>query len=392
MFWQKVIGFILPVLGGYGQYDYTGSSTSNQTLHYRYNSTHGLNNSTIDEVFQLHRALVEIPSVTLYELEVGQVLEAYLTSRGLTVDRQQVSEDRFNLLAYKGAVNETRVLLVSHIDTVPPFFNYSLSEDGYQIYGRGSVDDKASVVAQTFAFLELLDTLAEGGVSILFDVGEEAGGAGINYIEANIDYHWDTVIFGEPTELKLGVGHKGVYGGSLKVNGLAAHSGYPELGIDANGILIDILSNLRGIEWPSDELLGNTTLNIGVIEGGAAANVISANASAQLLFRVTNGIDLIDALVQDAIDRTGHSDRVEFTGTHKLPPVYFDYNVEGFESIVLAYGTDAFGLAKNQIPHKLLYGPGTIHVAHSATEHISTDDLLEAVQGYKSLIKWALEQ
>lgn len=84
-----------------------------------------------------------------------------------------------------------------------------------------------------------------------------------------------------------------------------AHSGCLGLGNGADGILIDILSNLRGIEWPSDDLLRNTTLTIGVIEGGAASNVISTNTSEQLLFRVTNGIDLIDSLVQDAIDKTG---------------------------------------------------------------------------------------
>jgi acetylornithine deacetylase len=243
------------------------------------------------------------------------------------------------------------------------------------------------------AFLELVDELEDGEVSLLFDVGEEYGGDGIRYVENEVDYHWETVIFGEPTELKLGVGHKGGYGGVINVTGLASHSGYPELGIDANSILIDVLTKLKNLDLPSDELLGNSSLNIGLIEGGVAGNVISPHASASLLFRVTGALDQFPSLVKQAIKETEYASHVDYVEYEfKEGPVFFEYQIPGFQSIVLGYGTNAFTLKKNKIPHKILYGPGTIHVAHGPNEHVTTDDLIEAVQGYKKLIKWSLEQ
>lgn len=375
---QRVLSYLLPA--------------ATHQYNYSYNST-ALPEDQVTLLFDLHRALVSTPSVSYSESHAGHLLSRFLKGQGLTVDHQPVGEDRFNILAYKGLANDTKVVLTSHIDTVPPFFGYQVTQDGTQIYGRGSVDDKASVAAQTVAFLSLFESLEEGQVALLFDVGEEHGGDGIRWVEENIDYQWNTVIFGEPTELKLGVGHKGGFTGVVNVTGRASHSGYPELGIDANSILIDVLASIKAIEWPSDELLGPSTVNIGKLEGGVAANVISPHAEAHVLVRVSGELESLEGLINDAINSTGHGVHVEFGSSgFAHGPVFFDYKIPGFESIVLGYGTDAFALEKNAVKHKILYGPGTIHVAHGPEEHISTDELISAVQGYKDLIKWALEQ
>lgn len=363
-----------------------------QTIDYTYTPTNEVSLSKINQLFELHKILVSTPSVSFYEKDVSFILANYLKNEGLNVDFQKINHKRYNILAYKGTQNDTKVLLTSHIDTVPPFFPYSLSEDGKKIYGRGSTDAKGSVAAQIITFLDLLqhEEIKEGDLSLLFVVGEENSGDGMKFIESNIDYKWETVILGEPTENKLGIGHKGVFGGVVKVNGLASHSGYPELGINANTILIDFLSKLLKEPLPSDVLLGESTLNIGQINGGVAANVIPAYAEAHISFRVSSNLEYFQKLVSKIISNSDYSDKIEFYFTNGNDPVFFNYEIEGFESIVLGYGTDAFSLKKRQFKNKILYGPGSIHVAHGAGEFVETDDLIKAVVDYKKLIRYAL--
>lgn len=361
---------------------------------YKYSSSHGLSQATINELFKLHKLLVSSESVSGHEYEVGHKLTAYLLSKGLTVDHQIVdTKGRFNILAYKGSVNETEVLLTSHIDTVPPYFPYSVSEDGTKIYGRGATDAKASVASQVIAFLEILDSLEDGQVSLLFDVGEESGGDGFRYVANEIEYRWDSIIYGEPTENKLGVGHKGIYHGTVEVLGLSAHSGYPELGVDANKILVDFLSILGKQSFPSNDLLGKSFLNYGLIKGGVAGNVVSPTAEAIIAFRVPQDLGAYPKIIDSAIAKTPGGEHIRFTeGKIPIEPVLFEYDIPGFDSIVLGYGTDASALVDSPPKHSILYGPGSIHVAHGAGEFVSTDDLIEAVDGYKRLVQFSLKR
>src|SRR5690606_17954531 len=156
----------------------------------------------------LHKSLVEIPSVTGDENAVSAWLAEYLISKNFTVETQVVGKDgRENIFAYVGKTRATRVLLTSHIDVVPPYIPYK--ETINAIYGRGSSDAKASVAAQIVAVEELLaeKKIQEGDAALLFVVGEETTADGMR--KANdLDVEWESVIFGEPTELKLAVGHK----------------------------------------------------------------------------------------------------------------------------------------------------------------------------------------
>lgn len=192
-------------------------------------------------LYSLHRNLVNIQSVSGNEHEVGAFLESYLKDHNHTVERQYVKSEpaaswhplskkddrRFNILAYPGSKRSTRILLSSHIDTVPPFYGYELREHD-QIWGRGSVDAKACVAAQIQALHELLSAkdLSPEDASLLFVVGEETGGDGMIAVN-KLDMEWETVIFGEPTELKLASGHKGILILAVTAHGKAGHSGYP---------------------------------------------------------------------------------------------------------------------------------------------------------------------
>ena len=372
----------------------------------------------------LHRALVEIESISGNEFKVGQYLHSYLTAHNFTVERQRVDplvssveSSRFNLLAYSGDKNGARVLLSSHIDTVPPYSPYERLKQN-QIWGRGSVDAKGCVATQIQAVQELLAAgeIAEKDVALLFVVGEEIGGDGMRKANDR-GLSWDTVIFGEPTELKLASGHKGNLGFNIKATGKAGHSGYPWLGENANSMLIPALAALDNMELPSSKKYGNTTLNIGKMEGGVAGNVIAETAKAQIQIRIANGsADKIKEIVVDAINKV--DDRLEISFLSEgYGPVDIDTDIEGlnprfnhlsihlfnslprnyahlpfrhlgFDTIVVNYGTDIpnlYGTYK-----KYLYGPGSILVAHSDHEHLTEEDLFAAVKGYKKLILAAL--
>lgn len=159
-------------------------------------------------LLDLHRNLVEIPSVTGSEHNVSHYLCNYLQDHGFNVELQPVLNGRENVLAYIGGSRETRILVTSHIDTVPPFIPYERRGD--QIWGRGSADAKGSVAAQISAVQQLHDAqnISEGDVALLFVVGEERDGHGMKAAN-DLGLTWESVIFGEPTELKLATGHKG---------------------------------------------------------------------------------------------------------------------------------------------------------------------------------------
>lgn len=318
---------------------------------------------------------------------MSSFVESYLKKHGFTVEVFELEEPgRKNIYAYPGENRETKVLLTSHIDTVPPFFGYSV-KDG-NIYGRGSVDAKACVAAQTIALEELLESgdVGKDDVSLLFVVDEEVEGAGMRYVSDHIGYKgWDAVVFGEPTEGKLGVGHKGIAVFDIHVEGKASHSGYPELGINANTILIGALSEFLQHEWPSSDLLGPSTINVGSMNGGVAANVIPADASAKLAIRIAADPDRVESGIRSIVDRTEH---LSLDSLYIVPPQYIDYEVPGFDTIVLKYSTDIGNLSGNF--KRYLYGPGSILVAHSANEHVAIDELSQAVDDYKRLVKHLL--
>ena len=360
----------------------------------------------LESLLALHKNLIEIPSISRDEHKVGQWLAEYLEGQGFTVGSHPISSDppRENIFAYLGSSNKTRTLISSHIDTVPPFWPYERRGD--EIWGRGSVDAKGSVATQIKAVESLIASgdVKEGDVGLLFVVGEEITGDGMLAIN-DWGMTWEAVIFGEPTELKLASGHKGITSVKVKAHGKAGHSGYPELGRSANHMIIPALAKLLEVEWPSSEKYGNTTCNIGRVEGGVAQNVIAEEAYALISIRIAADKELVETKAREALLGATPDLELEF-GVGGYNPVPLDHDVDGefssiynfedpnitltgFDTIVVNYGTD--------VPHlhgdhkKYLYGPGSILLAHSDHEHISIADLQEAVEGYKKLLLHALK-
>jgi len=289
--------------------------------------------SSTSSLLKLHKGLVEHESITGNEHNVAKYLISCLKDKNFTVEVQAVDPyqgsktPRENIYAYIGKQRKTKVLVSSHIDTVPPFWPYERRGD--EIWGRGSVDAKGSVATQITAVEELLAAgkLDHGDVSLLFVVGEEDGGDGMKRAN-DLGLAWDTVIFGEPTELKLASGHKGVMSLNIVAKGKAGHSGYPELGKSANAMLIPALNLLLNAELPYSEKYGNTTLNIGRMEGGVAGNVIAEDASAKITIRIADGSPpVIEKIISGTL--LGADEELDVTFSGGYGPVYIDSDVPG---------------------------------------------------------------
>ncbi|HKG21233.1 MAG TPA: peptidase dimerization domain-containing protein, partial [Blastocatellia bacterium] len=185
------------------------------------------------------------------------------------------------------------------------------------------------------------------------------------------------LINGEPTESKLALGSKGALRALIRTTGRAAHSAYPHMGESAIDKLLDILGDLRRAPFPSDQTLGATTLNIGMIKGGVAANVIPPEAEAELMLRVVTGTPELKRMMGEIL--AGRGD-IEYT--FACDPVRAE-SLAGFETAVVAFTTDIPLLTRWGKP--LLFGPGSILDAHTAHEKISKRELANAVEAYASM-------
>ena len=324
------------------------------------------------DLFALTRQLVDIESISGHEKNVALFLGNYLRKLGAQVELEEAEPDRPNVLACWGKPD---VVLSTHLDTVPPFF--PSREDDEFLYGRGACDAKGILAAQVEAASRLH---AEGvpDVGLLFLVGEERNSAGAvasNQKPRGSRY----LINGEPTENRLAVGTKGVLRLELAAKGRMAHSAYPELGESATEKLVEALYRLRAMKLPEDELLGKTTYNIGILQGGIAPNVIPDSAHAEVMYRIVGPADELQQAVEQAVGSL-----VTVTRVLHIPPVRLG-RINGLETTVVAFSTDIPSLTNWGQP--FLLGPGSIRVAHTEHERIAKQELVQAVEIYVKMVK-----
>jgi acetylornithine deacetylase len=328
-------------------------------------------------VFELTRALVDIDSTTEHESAVGSYLLDYLSRlaerTGGRTERMEVDVDRFNVLAWWG---KPLVTLSTHMDTVPPFF--PSREDAQFIWGRGACDAKGLIAAMVMAAEELLAS-GTRDFALLFVVGEERNSAGA-LVAAKASRGSRYLINGEPTESKLALASKGALRLEVIAKGKMAHSAYPELGESAIEALLDALEAMRKVPLPEDPLLGRCTMNIGTISGGRAPNVIPDAAKAEVFVRLVSDAQPI----REAL-RAAAGNRVQIEEVLCIPAVRFA-QVDGLPTSVVSFATDVpvFGKTWGE---PLLFGPGSIHVAHTTEERIAKDELADAVQTYAQLVR-----
>ena len=328
----------------------------------------------------LTRQLVDIESITGNEAAVGNYLYGELSRLGYQMKKMPVEADRFNVYATSPDHPEPAVVFSTHMDTVPPFI--ASSEDAGCIYGRGSCDAKGIIAAQIAA----AERLRQLGiyVGLLFVVGEERDSLGAhlaNEFAAN-GYKRSFLVNGEPTENRLALASKGTLRVEVTANGRMAHSAYPELGDSAIDKLIPALARLRAMPLPSEPEVGPCTLNIGLIEGGRAPNVIPDYAHADLLYRLVGpSKDLRRQIAETA------GDQVQVTFPLELPFLRLR-TVDGLPTMIAAFTTDIPKLTNWGEP--LLIGPGSIHVAHTDGEYIEKRQLHESIDLYCTIAKQLL--
>ena len=329
------------------------------------------------DIFELTRALVDIESITNHEEPVGRFLEGVLAPMAERwsgrVELAKVAEGRYNVFAHWG---EPVVTLSTHMDTVPPFF--ASREDDEHIWGRGSADAKGIIASMIGAAEGLLES-GTRNFGLLFVVGEERNSAGA-YAAAKSPRGSRFLVNGEPTENKLALASKGVLRYEIRAEGRLAHSEYPELGESAIEKLIDAQEEIRRNRLPHDELLGPCTLNIGVISGGRAPNVIPDAAMAEIAIRLVGD----PAPVRHAVTQAAAA-RAEAREILCIPALQLE-SLPGFETSVVAYTTDipAFGTNWGK---PLLLGPGNIHLAHTSEERVPKRELAAAAGIYQRLVR-----
>ena len=333
----------------------------------------------------LARSLVDIDSTTGREGEAGRFLAAYLRQIGYTVTEQAVDASRFNVIATCGATSGTTgrppsIVFSTHVDCVPPFFPSRI--EGGRLYGRGACDAKGIIAAQVAAADRLRRT-GETRVGLLFVVGEERGSDGAFLANEAANGSSRFLINGEPTDNRLGLATRGILRLKLRSTGRAAHSSFPELGESAIDKLIDALVMLRTIELPTDPVLGRTHYAVGLIAGGVAPNVISPSAEAEVMFRTVSAGDVIRRAM-GALE-----EYVQIEHLLEVPPVRLA-TVPGFDTAVFPYTTDIPFLARWGEP--LLFGPGSIHSAHTSDESVSVAELSAAVDHYVTIATQLLER
>ncbi len=331
----------------------------------------------MSDVVALAADMMSIPSVSGNEGPVVDFVTRWLVPRGWNVNLQQVTPGRANIWATRG---RGTVTLSTHLDTVPPFVPPRL--EGDHLYGRGACDAKG-IAASMLIAADDFATAGENRIDLLFVVGEEKnsdGARAANQLTPTSKF----LVNGEPTESRLASGAKGSLRVTLRIHGREAHSAYPHLGKSAIEPMLALLPSVRDLRLPKDAELGDTTVNIGTIRGGSEANIIPAIAESELMFRLVGPVEPMKKTIEEWV---GNRAEIEY-GSH-IPTQRF-HIVPGFEIAPMAYTSDIPLLSRWGTP--LLFGPGSIHVAHTPNEHVSTTELRASVEAYRRIISHLLQQ
>jgi acetylornithine deacetylase len=329
----------------------------------------------MSDVVALATELLSVESTTGRERDAVDFAARWLVERGWNVSLQEVEPGRSNVWATRRGGGVT---LSTHLDTVPPYVPPRL--EGNRLYGRGSSDAKGIAAAMMIAAQRLAD-VGEERVDLLFVVGEEKGSPGAraaNRLPATSRF----LVNGEPTESKLASGCKGAQRVIVRVRGREAHSAYAHLGSSALDPLLEMLPQLRDLVLPADPVLGETTYNIGVLRAGTEANIVPGLAEAEIMIRLVGDV----APVKQAFSEWAGSRAELIWGSH-IPAQYF-HVLNGFEVVPVAYTSDIPLLDRWGTP--LLFGPGSIHVAHTPIEYVDVVELEASVGAYERIVRTLL--
>lgn len=332
--------------------------------------------------------MLNIDSTSSKEKELSSFLAERLASDDCDVQRFDVGDGTENLLFSWGKPD---IVFCSHLDTVPPYFvgDIDFSSDDVRICGRGTCDAKGQIFAMYLACKELA-TQGKHGFGLLLLSGEETGSYGAKAFK-NRHPGGRYVIVGEPTDNCMATASKGTKSFELTFTGKAFHSGYPQYGESAVMYFNEFLNALGDFIFPKDDVLGETTWNIGKLVSDNPQNIMSEKLTCRLYFRTTFAsdaivTDLMNNIVGDNAKYKFGDERVaqwqkrlEIKAFGGDTPMRYT-TLEGFPTKAVSFGSDAPQLTNFE--NKILCGPGSILVAHRYDEEIRLSDINKAVENY----------
>ncbi|TFH10192.1 MAG: M20 family peptidase [Candidatus Thorarchaeota archaeon] len=347
------------------------------------------------------------------EDKVAKILRDHLEAHGVSC-KSVGSRERPNLIFSSHDGMKGELVMHGHMDTVPignldsweydPFSSEIV--DGL-LYGRGACDMKGPVAALTEALIIYTEEKHSQPLVVLTTSDEESGCSGAEEVARSGEL--DGVKYGvcaEPTELQVLVGEKGIFWSKVIAEGKSAHGSRPEEGVNAIQLCMDAIQAITADPYPyeQDDLLGNPTISIGMINGGIKVNVVAANCEAQIDMRTVKG-QSPDSLLEQMNERIyaiGLADRVSVEYIHGKPAVLTPKDSE-IVTITLdqvervtgnrpplcsaTYGTDCSVLQPKVGIMNVICGPGSIEQAHQPNEFINLDQLYRSVDVYLGIAR-----
>lgn len=365
--------------------------------------------------------MLERDSTTSCEGGLADFLAGRLDGQGRCVETFEVESMREscppgvsvpkNVLVSWG---DPKVFFCTHLDTVPPYIAPVEGPDQV-VHGRGTCDAKG----QISAMYEACKTLEAKGCTdfaLLLLAGEETGSFGAKAFNGMFAQKYAdrdiVVIVGEPTDNCMASASKGTKSFEVTFRGEAFHSGYPEYGVSAVELFNDFMNALRSIVFPLDDVLGETTWNIGRLSSDNPQNILSDSLSCRVYFRTTFESDEMvcnvmkniagpDArlrfgkrTVQDGSDVVAKGvaewqRRMTVKAFGGDTPTMYE-TLEGFPTKPVAFGSDAPQL--KLFRRKILCGPGSILVAHRDEERICLSEIGKAADNYVRMYEQLVEK
>ena len=350
------------------------------------------------------------------EEEIGNYINDLFHLHSIDSFKQDVEPGRSNIIAkVSGKQKKSSLLLCSHLDTVfLEGMEFKPVIDENNIYGPGACDTKSSLAAMIKAVIEYGKAREKKStVYFLGAVSEESMHLGIRkFMDTyrDITGKIDFCIIGEPTSLDIGIAHKGSLKFTIKTSGKSAHGSSPELGVNAINMMSELITMINKKIVPSyqklaNKLLGKATLNIGVIRGGNAFNIVTDTCQIELDRRVLHEEKLEKVLqdFKDLISGMSVNNKYFIAEIEKvndyIPYLKMDESDDLIQSfkmlckkysnkskiIGLPYATDGGFTFQGGMP-TIVFGPGEIKDSHKLGEYVSREQLHLAFEIIKEFL------
>lgn len=375
-------------------------------------------NSTA-RVVEILRELVAIPTPSsLSNLPLLQWVRGFLERLGWRVELLPYQEEdgvaKANLIAWPGETERGQdfdLAFVCHTDTVPFAADWEgalhLEEREGSLHGCGSCDVKGSLACFLAAVAKLDAAAIRANVMLILTADEEIGCKGMERLLASTQLRIGSAIVSEPTSLRAGIAGKGYGLARITVEGREAHSAFPHQGVSAISIAARLIARIEDKLGAnrSNELTDplfdppRTTLNIGVIEGGTAKNIIPGHCSFLVEWRAIPGEDPLHILerLRVLVEQTQSSEpravlrlaalRAEpgFSPAASGPLQLRLRELLGNAPTGISFGSEASRLA-SIADEVIVVGPGDMRTAHSDRECVPRIELEQWTRVLMSLI------